>query len=67
MKRKLNLNDLKVQSFITEVVSPDTVNGGAATVAGNICTTNASQIIYSACKTCGIVCYPDTSPQGCNQ
>jgi len=65
MKKKLKLEDLKIQSFVT-AINKDAVNaiGGAAeTVAGIVCantlnqgTTCVSDAVRSLCQTCGIVC-----------
>ncbi|MES2628469.1 MAG: pinensin family lanthipeptide [Bacteroidota bacterium] len=54
MKKKLNLKDLQVKSFVTslEGKQQDQVVGGANTLAVGC----VSQIVYSACRTCGIIC-----------
>ena len=56
--KKLKLEDLKVQSFITEVKELHAVHGGqkAQTAAADLCKTDVSQVLYSACRTCGIYC-----------
>ena len=57
-EKKLKLEDLKVQSFVTEVKELHAIHGGAApaTLIATACDTKASQVIYSACRTCGIYC-----------
>ena len=64
MKKKLKLEELKVQSFITNL-NQDTVQliGGAIeTVAGIKCadtlngTNCISDAVHSLCQTCGIIC-----------
>ena len=49
MKKKLSLKELEVKSFVTNLEKgKKEVIGGAAL--------DISQLIYSACRTCGIVC-----------
>ena len=49
MKKKLSLKELQVKSFVTNLDNgKKDVKGGAAL--------KISDILYSACRTCGIVC-----------
>lgn len=50
MKKKLSLKDLEVKSFVTEIE-----NGKKQQVVGGVAV-NISDLLYSACRTCGIVC-----------
>ena len=64
MKKKLKLDDLKVQSFVTDLQQTNTnqILGGAETVAGVVCantlknTNCISDAVRSLCQTCGIIC-----------
>lgn len=64
MKKKLNLKELKVQSFVTSVNTANVVGGAATGLAVCPLTETAqanciSNKIHSACETCGIVCHDD--------
>ncbi len=59
MKKKLSLQDLKIQSFVTSVNK--NINGGAPTGTTNVPNTvkdkcNVSDQVWSLCQTCGIYC-----------
>jgi len=62
MKKKLKLNDLKIQSFVTAVnknLYGGEASGAACTVANSVkngC--EVSDYVRSLCRTCGIYCDP---------
>lgn len=66
MKKKLNLKNLRVQSFVTSLEPANTENilGGATGLPACGATATVkngciSDYLYSACRTCGIVCHDE--------
>lgn len=67
MKKKFKLDELKVQSFVTDLreTKENMLGGAIATVNDLNCAETVkspnciSNVLYSACRTCGIVCYPE--------
>ncbi len=59
-KSKLSLTDLKVSSFITDSEKSQILGGAITTdcVRTLPLADCVSDMAYSACRTCGIVCYP---------
>jgi len=51
MKKRLQLNDLKVKSFVTELEDAKNIKG-----ASGVACLNISDQVRSLCQTCGIYC-----------